>query len=246
MLGAIGYIPDPASRNVRIVELIARDEAARGSLLRRAVEEAEQIHAAEVIDCDVSAHHPRIQRTLIDLGFLPAGYVPGMVFHHSSRWDVIKMMKLNVAWDLGPMELSEPAQAMFDVVTPPFIQRDEQRRRKQLARSAAVLGGLSPLEVDFVNNVGEEASLAPGSEIPLDCMYIILSGGVEAAGRVYGPGESLGATCLLTRRTAAPACTIQETHVFRLSLECFDDLCSRHPNLGIKLYRNLAEQQDCF
>jgi hypothetical protein len=40
----------------------------KGSLLRRAVEEAEQIHAAEVIGADVSAN-PRIQRTLSNWAF---------------------------------------------------------------------------------------------------------------------------------------------------------------------------------
>ena len=41
----------------------------------------------EVIDGDVSAHSPRLQRTLLDLGFLPAAFVPGMVFHQTARWD---------------------------------------------------------------------------------------------------------------------------------------------------------------
>lgn len=245
ILGAVGYIPDPAARNLRIVELIARDEAAKGCLLRRVVEEAEQVHGAEVIDCEVSAHHPRIQRTLLELGFLPAGYVPGMVFHHSSRWDVIKMLKLNIAWDLGPLELTESGQAMYDVVAPPFIQRDEKRRRKQLARSASILQGLSPLEIDFVQNAGEEILLEPGVQMPLDCLYIILDGQLAGSGRLYGPGESLGASCLLTRRPAPPVCGSEPSTLLCLSLERFDELCSRHPNLGIKLYRSLAEQQDC-
>ena len=99
----------------------------KGGLLRRAVEQAEQEHEAEVIDCEVSAYSPRIQRTLLDLGFLPAAYIPGMVFHSTSRWDVVKMMKLNVAWDLGPIELVDSAREVFDVVTPPFVQADAQR-----------------------------------------------------------------------------------------------------------------------
>ncbi len=73
----------------------------RGSLLRRAVEEAEEKLEAEAIDCDVSAYSPRLQQTLLDLGFLATAFVPGMVFHQTARWDVVKMMKLNVAWGPG-------------------------------------------------------------------------------------------------------------------------------------------------
>jgi hypothetical protein len=49
-LGAVGYTVDEASHNVRIIELIARDDAVKGCLLRRAVEDAEHLHAAELID----------------------------------------------------------------------------------------------------------------------------------------------------------------------------------------------------
>jgi RimJ/RimL family protein N-acetyltransferase len=245
LLGAVGYIPDPAARSVRMVELIAREEAAKGCLLRRAVEEAVLVHQAEVIDCDVSPHHPRIQRTLLELGFLPAAYVPGMVFHHTARWDVIKMVRLNVDWDLGPLQLSESAQAVYDVVAPPFIERDRQRKRKLLVQSAPLLKDLSTLEMDLVCSFGESVPVSAGSEVPLESLYILLSGEVDAAGRRYRAGESLGATCLLTRREGPAFCAAGPAELFRLPLGRFDELCSRHPHLGIKLYRSLAEQQDC-
>jgi ribosomal protein S18 acetylase RimI-like enzyme len=245
LLGAVGYIPDHASRNVRIIELIGRDEAAKGCLLRRAVEEAEEQHHAEVIDCDVSAQHPRIQRTLLELGFLPAAYVPGMVFHHTARWDVLKMVRLGLPWDLGPLELAESAQEMYDVVAPAFIHQAGQRQRKQLARAAAVFSSLAPLELDIVHSLGEEIVLAPGSELPLDCLHVILQGEIQSTGRSYQPGESLGTSCLLTRRAGLPFSSLQGAELFRLSLPRFDDLCTRHPHLGIKLYRLMAAQQEC-
>jgi hypothetical protein len=186
----------------RILELIARDDAVKGCLLRWAVEEAEQVHEAELIDCDVSAGNARIQRTLFELGFLPAGYVPD-VFHHGT-WDVVKMIKLNVAWDLGSLELTDPAQEMYGVVAPLFSDRDAQRARKQLARGTAVLKGLSLLEVDFVERAGDEIILPPGSELPAGSLYIVLEGALEVDGRRLGPGESYGGSFLL-RQSAAPA-----------------------------------------
>ncbi len=85
-LGAVGFMHDEAIRNVRIIELIARDDHVKGSLLRRAVEEAEQMLSAEAIDCDVSAYSPRLQRTLMDLGSCQPALSPAWSFTRRSRW----------------------------------------------------------------------------------------------------------------------------------------------------------------
>lgn len=119
-LGAVGYYHDERNKSVRITELIAEDEAVKGRLLRLAVEAASATHAAELVKCDVSAHSPRMQQTLYELGFRPAAYIPGMVFHQTHRPDVVKMLKLNVPWNLGPMELTGPSQEYAEVVLPAF------------------------------------------------------------------------------------------------------------------------------
>jgi RimJ/RimL family protein N-acetyltransferase len=241
-LGAVGYMPDKAGGNVRIVELIARDDAVKGCLLRRAVEEAEQVHEAEMIECDVSAHNPRIQRTLLELGFLPVGYAPGMVFHNTARWDVLRMIKLNVPWDLGPVELTEAAQAMFDVVAPAFIRQSEQRLRRQSARAAAVFRCLSPLEMDFVQRAGSLLDLPAGSSLPLDGLYLVLRGAVRCGDQDYSAGTSLGAAALVQRAAFPPFTALEDARLFSLSLPAFDSLCARHPHLGITLYRCLTGQ----
>jgi RimJ/RimL family protein N-acetyltransferase len=120
ILGAVGFLFEEHDRAVRLVELIGEDDNAQGTLLRLAVESAEQEYNAEVLTCDVNAESPRLQQSLLTLGFLPAAYIPGMVFHRTHRPDVIKMMKLRVPWKLGPMELTEPAREYFDVVAPMF------------------------------------------------------------------------------------------------------------------------------
>ena len=241
-LGAVGYLHDSTSRNVRIVELIAGDEAVKGSLLRRVVEEAERVHEAEYIECDVSAHHPRIQRTLLDLGFLPAGYAPGMVFHHTARWDVVRMVKLNAFWDLGPMELTDAAQAMYDAVAPAFIQQSERRMRQLAARSAAAFRCLSPLEQDFVQHAMTLLELPAGACQPLDGLYVVLRGSVGCCGKVYTTGQSLGAAALIRRAQDGEMTILEDASLFCLPLESFDNLCNLRPRLGIQLYRCLASE----
>lgn len=120
ILGAVGFLYDEHDKTVRLIELIGEDDSTRGTLLRKAVEIAEQKYDAEVLSCDVNAESPRLQQSLLELGFLPAAYIPGMVFHRTHRPDVVKMMKLRVKWDLGPLELTEVTKQYFDVVVPAF------------------------------------------------------------------------------------------------------------------------------
>jgi hypothetical protein len=119
-LGAAGFLLDERNKSVRITELIGEDETVKGTLLRLATEAAEKQLGAELIKCDVNANSPRMQQTLYDLGFRPAGYIPGMVFHHTHRPDVIKMIKLTVPYEPGPLAFTEPGQAYHDVVAPLF------------------------------------------------------------------------------------------------------------------------------
>ena len=240
-LGAVGFTVLDDSGNVRIVELIARDEAVKGCLLRRAVEEAEQVYNAEVIDIDLSATHPRIQKTMLELGFLPVGFIPGMVFHQTGRLDVLKMLKLNVDWELGPVELTGSGQAMFDVVAPAFIRRDALRRGHQLARGAAVLEGLSPLELDFVTRAAQELRPGEGTALPGDGLSILLAGEVKLAGIPLSAVGSFGELSLLTGEKLTEVTAGAGAHMLHLSPRAFSELCDRQPRLGVKLYRNLGK-----
>lgn len=239
-LGAVGYIYEPGDCNVRIIELIARDDGVKGSLLRAAVERAEGEHEVELIDCDVSAYSPRIQRTLLDLGFLPAAYVPGMVFHQTSRWDVVRMIKLNIPWDLGPLEFTESGREVFDLVAPAFIRADAQRARKQLCQGAGVMAGLSPLEVHFIECAGKEFTPAAGTELPPDALHIVLAGTLTAGGRTLARGECFGAGALIGQHNEPPAVAGEGVSLLRLDADGLAVLGERHPRLGVRLYRNLA------
>jgi GNAT superfamily N-acetyltransferase len=241
-VGAIGYKFEESDRNVRITELIARDDAVKGVLLRHAVEEAEEKYEAELIEADVSAYSPRIQHTLFDLGFVPAAYAPGMVFHETARWDVLRMIKLNVAWDLKTVVFTQAGQTMFDTVSPLFIQADARRSRKLLAIGATVLAGLSPLESEFVQRVSDELSPAPGASVPDNSLYIVLAGSVNLNGRALGRGDCFGASAMLGQPSEGTAIANEGTRLMRVTPSDLNALSEKHPRLGLKLYRNLAAQ----
>ena len=122
-LGAVGFLVDERNKSVRITELLAEDESVKGGLLRLAVETAETQCKAELVKCDISGQSPRMQQTLIDLGFVPAGYLPGMVFQGTYRPDIVKMLKINVPWETGPLVFTEPSREYYELVAPMFEER---------------------------------------------------------------------------------------------------------------------------
>jgi RimJ/RimL family protein N-acetyltransferase len=239
-LGAVGYTFDEGDALGRIIELIARDDAVKGMLLRRAVEQLEEQHEAELIEADVSAYSPRIQRTLADMGFVPAAFVPGMVFHQTGRWDVVRMIKLNVTWDLGPLQFTPSGQAMFDTVSPGFVAADQRRASRLLALGAKALEGLNPLEVEFVQRAGEVLTPAAGAALPADALNIVLAGAVTQGGRTLAHGDSFGGSALLGVPAGDPGTAGEGARLLRLTPHAFAALGERHPRLSLRVYRNIA------
>ncbi len=242
-LGAVGYVGDAHNHSVRITELIAADEAVKGSLLRQAVEAAEERFEAEIIKCDVAATSPRAQQTLFEMGFLPAAYVPGMVFHGTSRWDIVRMIKLNVPWDLGQIELTEPSQKYADLVTPAFQRADAVRDRRRLAVQSPVLAGLTRLEAEFLEHVCAESAPSAGAVLAADSLHIVLGGDVRHGSRALGQGDFAGAGGLLGQGAHEPVIAGPEARVLTLAPAGLAQLSQAHPRLAVKLYQNLVNNR---
>lgn len=118
-IGALGYQKDETSKIVKGIELVAKDENLRGHLCGSLLSEADKL-GAQVIEVNVSAYDARLQRTFADHGFHAVAYMPAMVFHGTSRLDVVKMLKLNVPYQAGEMKLTEPAKSVVSIVEPSF------------------------------------------------------------------------------------------------------------------------------
>lgn len=118
IVGAVGFTTDPHHKAVRIFELISLDDEVIRFLLSN-LERAwtEKLAGlAEVVEVDVSAYAPRMQRTLIELGFLPVAYVPALAFNEVERLDVIKMFRLPAPPDVSSDGLPSRSKTLADLV----------------------------------------------------------------------------------------------------------------------------------
>lgn len=248
--GAIGFIADDVDRAARVFEIIAGTDGVIRPLLRALCERCDQV-GIQYVGVDVSAHATRMQRTLLELGFLPVAYVPAMVFHDVERLDVIKMARVTAELDMSTVELAAESEAIARAVMRGF------RRQAVLPRIAMAMGELKI--VDGLNDeqaravaracavrIVEEGAVLFAPEDGADEMFVILSGGVEVSrdGEVIvrmGPGDAVGEVALLTGLThSATVTALQTTDLAVLTRTALDELTRMRPDISVVLYRNLA------
>jgi CRP-like cAMP-binding protein/GNAT superfamily N-acetyltransferase len=249
--GAIGYLHDETSHSAHAFELISQSEGVVHMLLRAFVDRCRDDLGVEYIEIDVSAHAPRMQRTLLELGFLPAAYVPAMVFHHVERLDVVKMVCLLSDLDVGDVQLVPETQAFADLVLGAFAHR------MVLPRVAAAIGeldlfhGLSDEQAARVAGVCAVRSVVEGERLfaagdPGESILVPLDADIQVLvdGAVVGTvsrGECLGEVAAITGDAhTASAVTAAAGDLAVLSRADLQELARLRPDIAVPLYRNLA------
>ncbi len=253
--GGIGYMHDTVDKVVRIFELISVGEQPirflLSSLLQRCREELDVAY----IDLDVSAYSPRMQRTLLELGFLPTSYVPANVFHEVERLDVIKMTNILVPFELGDVHLCEEMEPIAAAVMRSFAGKKVAPRIAEASQRTRLFAGLTDEQRQRLLSICTARTFQPGEELYRvgergDAMHLILSGQVElvddaASIGCVTAGQCVGETALLSDATAQRVHSV--TAIARSPVEVgvfptgdFRELIRRRPDIGVVVYRNLA------
>jgi len=251
--GAIGFTLDSCENIVRVFELICLEEQAVRFLLSELEVRAGDEYNMCYVEIDVNAHAPGMQRTLLELGYVPAAYVPAMAFHRVERLDVLKMARLLIPCDTGPMTLVPPVKDLAELILRGFQRQEMLPRIGELLDRIGLFAGLTEEQVQRLAAMCGHASFAAGERIfsqDSECseMYVILDGeieirvdGLERAVGIVAPGECLGEVALLTgsehSATAEALTPVQAAFLQRSDLT---ELVRQRPDIGVVLYRNLA------
>ncbi len=250
IVGALGSMRDPVERSVRVFEVIhATDDVVRP--LFDALERRCEDEDVAVIEVDVDADATRMQRTLLEAGFLPCAYVPAMAFHDVERIDVVKMYRVRgVLLDL-PFEAPEPARGVGLRVLEQFAAAALHPRLSTFMERLSICATLTReqsarLVEAFGARTVEAGERLFGTGDATDEMYLIVTGRarVETDRGVVGtvgPGECLGEVAFLNEWPHAAAVTAETAmEVGVLEREAWETLVRRRPDIGTAVYRNLA------
>ena len=251
--GAIGFTLDKCEGLVRVFELICLEDQAVRLLLNELEKRCCDEYKMCYVEIDVSAHSPGMQRTLIELGYVPAAYVPAMAFHRVERLDVLKMVRLLIPCDTSPMTLIAPVEELAELILRGFRRQEMLPHIGELLDSIGLFAGLTEEQVQRLAAACGHATFAAGERVfgeGDECAetYVVLEGDVEIQlsghdtplGHV-GPGECLGEVALLTDSEHS-ASAVAETGVQAAVLQRHDliELVRQRPDIGVVLYRNLA------
>jgi ribosomal protein S18 acetylase RimI-like enzyme len=250
--GAVGFTLDSLDKAVRIFELIAlHDEVIR--FLISHLESACREKWDCLIEVDVSAHAARMQRTLIELGFLPVAYLPALVFHEVERLDVVKMVRHLSPPQVHIDELTPSCEALAELVLRLFRSRIILPQIAKAVHDLPVFAALNAEQVARLAGVCSISTFEPGELVfregeASDRMYVVLQGEVAitltdsaASVGVVRSGECLGEMSLLTAAVHSANATAR-THVETAVLDHKDlvELIRLRPDIGIHMYRSLA------
>lgn len=253
LVGAIGFTLDSTEHSVRVIELITFTDQAIWFLLAELERRCREEWDVEYIEIDVSAHAPRMQRTLLELNFLPAAYIPAMVFHEVERLDIIRMVRLIKLRDLGPLNLLPAVKEIADLVMSGFYTRSVTPRIAQVVSELPLFQGMNKEQIDRLAGSCSVKEFSPDERVFRESdkahqMYILLEGRVNVSCGAPGvrvgvveKGETLGELSLLSTSPHSATATA-ETNVETAVLSHHDlgELVRRRPDIGVIIYRNLG------
>ncbi|MDO9116431.1 MAG: GNAT family N-acetyltransferase [Nitrospira sp.] len=251
--GAVGYMMDPVEHTVHVFELIALADDVVRFLLVELERKCREEMGIEYIEIDVSAYAPRMQRTLLELNFMPVAYVPAMVFYQVERLDIVKMVRLNKLQDLGPLALTEQVRVVADVVMRGFSTCVIAPRMAQAIKEIPLFHGMNSEQAIRLAGICTVREWQPRDCLfverdPTDRLYLVLQGRVVISGGsppvtigTVRTGETCGEVSLLSARPHSATATAEgPVEAAELLQRDLADLIRRRPDIGVIIYRNLA------
>jgi GNAT superfamily N-acetyltransferase len=253
IMGAIGWTRNTVDQMLRVFELIALDDAIARFLLAGLERTSREEGVTTLIEIDVSAYAPRMQRTLLELGFLPTAYVPAMVFSDVERLDIIRMVRLFVPPEFSAVALSPRAQSVADTVLRPFVSQRVLPEIERVVSELPIFEGLEREQVRRVAGACRIARFSNGETILEEggrdaTLFFLLNGeaDIRRAGTrqrvgVVRAGECLGEMSLLTGEPhSASAVAARATEAATLGHVDFMGIIRARPDIGLVIFRNLA------
>ncbi|NND96820.1 MAG: GNAT family N-acetyltransferase [Pirellulaceae bacterium] len=251
LVGAIGYSRDPNIDNaVRIFELIHLNERPVRYLLSQ-LEHRCRKWGVDYIETDVSADAPRLQKTLLELGFLPLAYVPAGVFHYVERLDVVRMARYFVPLSMDNVCLVESMQPIARRVIENFRSQWIEPMLAAPLPQTFLFQGLNTEQTACLANLFQQVKIDANQPITHQGArdgkaYVLIAGTArivvdKGATDVVSSGEFVGEFSLLNNAPhGADVRTLESCELAMIKNEDLTHLIQARGDIGCILYRNLA------
>jgi hypothetical protein len=235
---------------VRIFELIYLNETPVRFLLAE-LERRCRAWGVDYIETDVNADAPRMQRTLLELGFLPLAYIPAGAFHYVERLDVVRMARYFLPLSLDNVCLVDTMQPIAQRVIDNFRAQWIEPLLATALPKTFLFRGLNEEQTACLANLFHPVTFAANQLIARQGdgdgkAYVMISGTAEITvdddtTDVVGSGEFLGELSLLNHAPHSAAVrAIEPCELAMIKHQDLIKLIRTRSDVGCLLYRNLA------
>src|SRR5262249_228585 len=119
-VAGLAYIYDEHDRCVRICDAFAADGLSTGALFQQVVKQAQEQLNVAYVEVDILMTAPRLLKCAEQLGFVAVGYFPAFYSQAGRFTDIVKMVKLNLAYTPDPVELTAHASSIVNIINQYF------------------------------------------------------------------------------------------------------------------------------
>lgn len=251
LVGALGFTVDEYDQAVRIFELISLSNEVIHFLLSQLRKKLEELWEILYTEVDVSAYSPRMQKTLLEHGFLPTAYIPALVFHDVERLDVIRMVRLSIPLQTERDCYLPEIKPVAEIVAKGFRSQEIRPQMREAFEQTALFTGLNSEQSLQLAALCELLNFTAGSNIfqesdKAQYIWIVMQGSVQISKdkplSILSAGATIGEVALLTDRLhSATAEALSNATLARIEFNELQSLLRRRPDIGLLLYKNLAE-----
>ena len=253
VVAGLAYLADDYDRCLRLVDCFSTDDLSMGALFHHAVKIAQDQLNAVYLEADILMTAPRLLKTAEQLGFVPVAYLPAFHYNADGHTDVVKVVKLNMAYSLESAEMTPNARAITQIVDQNFRDQKIGVAIISLLRGLPIFEGLGDGELRKVARLFTQKLYHPGEKIFVrhgsgNEAYVVMRGQIDIFLEEKGlpiasvsSGQIFGELAFLDGSPRA-ACAIasQASILLVIQRPAFLDLVQREPHLGMAVLRNIA------
>lgn len=253
IVAGLTFYIDEHDRCARITEAFCADDLSLGALLAHCLKLVQEQFSAVYAEVDILATAPRLLKTAEQLGFVPVAYLPAFFCRNGQFTDVVKMVKLNIAYSLENGDFTAHARSTVQIIDRNFEDQKFGLGVVNLLRPLSMFAGLGDGELRKIARLFVQKLYRTGDSIFArgdsgDEAYVVLRGKVAIhldrggpAIAQLGDGKIFGELAFLDGAPrAAFAIAIQPSILLVMKRAAFTDLVRREPTLGMMVMRNLA------
>jgi hypothetical protein len=253
VVAGLAYLHDEYDRCVRLVDCFSTDDLSMGTLFHHAVKIAQDQFNAVYLEADILMTAPRLLKSVEQLGFVPVAYLPAFYSNADSHTDVVKVVKLNMAYSFENAEWPPNARAITQIVDQNFQDQKIGVAVIKLLSSLPVFEGLGDGELRKIARLFTQRLYHPGEKVfSKDASgseaYVVMRGQIEIHLEENSPpiisvssGQIFGELAFLDGSPrAAFAVASQASILLVIQRTAFLDLVQHEPHLGMVVLRNIA------